>query len=121
MEPRKRSEEIITFNVVERAYYYTIEFELITGVIEPAELKVVRVPLITDGGKGVILSGRGPIWLYGMMIHQFHPTAWVATMDKRTGPVVVESHIRGIRTGDIIDHNLTDPEFWSAVFAQGRN
>lgn len=44
-------------------------------------------------GDGVVISGRGPIWLYAALVHHYHPAAWVATFDPRLGGgVVVERH-----------------------------
>lgn len=53
--------------------------------------------------KGVVLSGRGPIWLYCFLTHFYHPTKFVATYDPRLkGAVVVESHGSDYRVGDVI-------------------
>ena len=57
--------------------------------------------------KGVVLSGRGPIWLYGFLIHFYHPTKFIATYDPRLeGAVVVESHGSKYKVGDIIPISL---------------
>ena len=53
--------------------------------------------------KGIILSGRGPVWLYGFLVHFYHPTPWVAIYDPRlVGAVVVESHTPDRSVGDLI-------------------
>lgn len=54
--------------------------------------------------EGVIFSGRGPVWLYGYLVHQAHPFAWVGIYDPRLrAAVVVESHVpRAPRAGDLI-------------------
>ena len=41
--------------------------------------------------KGVILSGRCPIWLMSALAHRYHVTRWVATFDPRLGGGVVIS------------------------------
>ena len=47
-----------------------------------------------DGTKGVVLSGRGPVWLYAALAHNYHATAWVGTFEPRlAGAVVVERHV----------------------------
>jgi len=52
---------------------------------------------------GVILSGRGPVWLFGFLIHFYHPTLFVATYDPRIGgAIVVQSHSKKYKAGDII-------------------
>ena len=78
-----------------------VEFEL-EGTITPDELKNLKPPQV-PGSKGVIISGRGPIWLYGTLIHYFHPTAWVAVHDPRLGGgVVVETHTPDRNVGDVV-------------------
>lgn len=43
--------------------------------------------------QGLILSGRGPVWLFAHLTHLAHPYAWVATFDSHLGVgVVVQSH-----------------------------
>lgn len=67
-----------------------VEFEL-DGPLEPGELKNVQVPEVNAKG-GVIIGGKGPIWLYAHLVHEYHATAWVATYDPRQGAVVVTRH-----------------------------
>jgi len=50
-----------------------------------------------------VLSGRGPVWLYGFLVHFYHPTSAVAIFDPRLGgAVVVESHNQDFKVGDLI-------------------
>jgi CRISPR-associated protein Csx3 len=74
--------------------------------ITPADLKIISPPTPVQNsisGKGVILSGRGPVWLYCFLTHFYHPTKFVATYDPRLhGAVVVESHSSEYKPGDII-------------------
>jgi CRISPR-associated protein Csx3 len=101
--------QIINFKVSGQKTYVLIEFEIST--ILPKDLKSIVPPdAVTNNfaHKGVILSGRGPIWLYGFLIHFYHPTLWVATYDPRLrGAVVVESHTSDIKAGDIIPMEVT--------------
>lgn len=70
--------------------------------IEPHLLRNMKPPVI-DGRKGVVLSGQGPIWLYGFLVHRYHAHPWVAVYDRRGGTaVVVESHVAGVGAGDAI-------------------
>jgi CRISPR-associated protein Csx3 len=85
----------------EREGYTLIKIDLMNNVT-PEDLKLIT-PLTVDYRKGVVLSGRGPIWLYGYLIHNYHPAAWVAVYDPRIGAVVVQSHTRNIAVGDVID------------------
>ncbi len=56
---------------------------------------------------GVIISGRGPIWLYGYLAHNYHPCRFVAFHDPRLRvAVVVESHATDVRPGDLIHIDL---------------
>jgi CRISPR-associated protein Csx3 len=62
------------------------------GIADPQELAEVHLPAGIDWRKGVIINGRGPIWLYAFLVHQCHPAAWVAVMDPRHGAIIVEAH-----------------------------
>jgi len=77
-----------------------IEFE---GIITPDILKSLELPAGIDPKMGVIISGRAPIWLYCFLIHQLHPTVWVACHDPRLGAVVVVTHSREVQVGQILD------------------
>jgi len=78
--------------VTEQTDEYTmVSFELAEPIL-PEELKTTKPPEVNPT-KGVIISGRGPIWLYGYLIHFYHHTKWIATHDPRLGgAVVVVSH-----------------------------
>lgn len=95
----------IEFTVDLREKFGVLKFNLADS-ITPKDLR----DLIPDNaknelfsGKGIILSGKGPIWLYGYLVHYYHATQWVATYDPRLdGAVVVESHVTDVSVGDII-------------------
>jgi CRISPR-associated protein Csx3 len=75
------------------------------GVLDPKELVQVVLPGEPDWREGVLVNGRGPIWLYAHLVHLCHPAAWVATVDPRQGGVVVQCHIpNGPAVGTIIPH-----------------
>jgi len=66
-----------------------------TGLIDPGSLSAIGLPAEAVGheARGLILSGRGPIWLYLHLSHLAHPFAWVAVHDPRLGgAVVVQRH-----------------------------
>jgi CRISPR-associated Csx3 family protein len=69
------------------------------GLLSPGELAGVRLPAEAEARRhlGLILSGRGPIWLYGHLLHEAHPFAWAAVHDPRLGGAVVVA--RGGRPG----------------------
>ena len=62
------------------------------GVADYRDLAQLQLPPDIDWRKGVIINGRGPIWLYAYLVHQCHTAAWVAVMDLRHGGIVVEVH-----------------------------
>jgi len=65
------------------------------GTLDYKDLKNISLPENIDFSKGVIINGKGPIWLYVYLAHLCHPSAWIATVDPRIGAVVVESHKPG--------------------------
>lgn len=67
-----------------------LEIEIEGGVCEPSDLANIVVPNI-PGDRGVIISGRAPVWLFSFLTHHFHVCRWVATFDPRLGGAVVTS------------------------------
>lgn len=83
--------------------FIVLEFEL-ECPLEPQQLPAL-LEAVPAGPcpHGVVLSGRGPIWLYCALAHYFHPSQWVAVYDPRLGgAVVVQSHTRRWRVGEIV-------------------
>jgi CRISPR-associated protein Csx3 len=80
-------------------YYETftfIEFTLVTDIIKPSGLKEVDLPGDIEDRRnlGLIISGRGPVWLYAHLVHRAHPFAWVAVYDPRLNAgIVVMNHV----------------------------
>ncbi|MEJ5287586.1 MAG: CRISPR-associated protein, Csx3 family [Candidatus Kapaibacterium sp.] len=73
------------------------------GIISPLELNTVEIPSEIDWSKGVVIAGRAPIWLYTYLVHQCHPSAWVAIYDPRWGAIVIQTHKIGAPSvGEII-------------------
>ena len=99
----------IKFNVRESDEYSLITFE-IEGVLSPEDLAALTPPNV-DGSKGVILSGRGPIWLYCFLTHFYHPTKFIATYDPRLGgAVIVETHSLEYAIGTVLRYHQKDEE-----------
>lgn len=95
--------EKIKLSVQTTSQVAVVSFEL-KDSIEPSGLQdfVADLPAI-PGDRIVIISGRGPIWLFGVIIHHYHYCQAIATHDPRLdGAVVIESHIRGVNIGDIV-------------------
>lgn len=73
------------------------------GIISPEDLKKLKLPDGIDYRKGVIIYGKGPVWLYAYLSHELHIAKWVATFDPRIGAVVVQSHdVNSPQVGDVI-------------------
>ncbi|MEM3974484.1 MAG: CRISPR-associated ring nuclease Crn3/Csx3 [Thermofilum sp.] len=91
----------VSFKVIQREEYTVVHFDL-EGVLEPRDLQSVKPPAV-NLAKGVVLSGRGPIWLYGFLVHHYHPAKFVAVYDPRIGAVVVETHTPEREVGEVIE------------------
>jgi CRISPR-associated protein Csx3 len=62
------------------------------------------IPPKVDGSKGVILSGRGLIWVYCFLTHFYHPTKFIDTYDPRLGGrVIVETHSVNYAIGSVLN------------------
>ena len=103
----QNNSEFIRFEFKELKKGITIVSFVLGRDLEPQDLKHINPP---DPVKNrfsqnlVILSGRGPIWLYGFLIHFYHPVKAIAVFDPRLGSaIVVESHSRKTTIGDIIN------------------
>lgn len=82
-----------------------ITFEIEGGVIEVEEAFALSFPQVALS-QGIILSGRGPIWLFARLVHHYHPALWVAVHDPRIGYIVVQSHSKERKEGEVITNNL---------------
>ena len=71
-------------------------------IITPAELSGLALPVGIDPRKGVLISGRAPVWLYAYLAHECHPTLWVACFDPRLGAVVTSTHSKQMQVGKVI-------------------
>jgi len=82
-----------------------IHFEL-KRQLEPQDLKNIHPPDPVKNKfskKIVVLSGRASIWLYGYLVHFYHPVKAIAIFDPRLDAgVVVESHTKETEVGDLI-------------------
>lgn len=97
----------IEFRVKVSENWTLVEFEL-PNAIEPSQLpEILKLAPQIDARKGVIISGRGPIWLHSALAHHYHPSRWVAHFDPRIGAVVVQSHDLKLKVGDVIDLEAT--------------
>lgn len=91
----------VKFTVNEEKEFTLISFEM-SDILIPEDLATITPPEV-NGAKGVVLSGRGPIWLYCFLTHFYHPTKFIATYDPRLeGAVVVERHAIEYQVGSVI-------------------
>ena len=90
-------------------------------LMTPADLRSLRLPPGIDPTGGIVISGRAPIWLYAHLVHELHPTAWVACYDPRLGAVVVTTHCHQVRIGQIIPLQLSQgrPRLGAALLIVG--
>ncbi|HFA48248.1 MAG TPA: CRISPR-associated protein Csx3 [Bacteroidetes bacterium] len=95
----------VAFEISINENFAVVDFAL-DGIIAPDVLNGLSPPDPVQENfahLGVVLSGRGPIWLYGFLVHFYHPTKWVATHDPRVqGAVIVASHTPEIEVGTLI-------------------
>ena len=90
------------FSVQKHSYFSVLSFDLPGGIITPEQLIKLAVPTVPLD-QGIVISGRGPVWLFAFLAHHFHPARWVATHDPRLGgAVVVQSHVSDTVVGDVI-------------------
>ncbi|MEO0887134.1 MAG: CRISPR-associated ring nuclease Crn3/Csx3 [Cyanobacteria bacterium J06648_10] len=84
--------------------YQRLEIELVSRdrIITPAALSGLALPTGIDPRKGVLISGRAPVWLYAYLVHECHPTLWVACFDPRLGAVVTSTHSAEVSVGSVI-------------------
>lgn len=100
---------MLEFTVEQKNGYAVISFEIPGGVLEPDQLREIKAPKV-ELNQGIVLSGRGPIWLYNYLAHEYHTAQWVATFDPRfKGAIVTQSHIKGVEVGQRIDDSYKPP------------
>lgn len=78
-----------------------IEITNDNGIIMPADLKGLKLPPGIDFTQGIVIEGKGPIWLYGYLVHECHPAAWVGCYDPRLGIVVVSTHTHEVSISEV--------------------
>ncbi|MGB7509704.1 MAG: CRISPR-associated ring nuclease Crn3/Csx3 [Pelodictyon phaeoclathratiforme] len=76
------------------------------GLIEPQDLRGLKIPATVQWNQGIVIEGKGPIWLYGYLVHECHPSSWVGCYDPRLGIVVVSSHTHAVKVGSVLPVQL---------------
>ena len=81
------------------------------GIIAPVDMKGLKLPPGVDFTKGVVIEGKAPIWLYGYLVHECHPAAWVGCYDTRLGAVVVATHTHDVAISEVFKLDLPAAAF----------
>jgi CRISPR-associated protein Csx3 len=76
------------------------------GIVVPADLKGLKLPSGIDYSQGLVIEGRAPTWLYGYLVHECHPAAWVGCYDTRLGAVVVATHTPDVAIAQVFKLDL---------------
>lgn len=81
----------------------TVELTRKDRIIYPEELADVELPPGIDTRNGVVISGRGPMWLHDYLVYELHPTAWIGSYEPRYhSAIVVATHTRLVKIGQVI-------------------
>lgn len=88
--------------------YQHLRFQITTddGIIVPEDIKGLKIPSTLQFQQGVVIEGKGPTWLYGYLVHECHPAAWVGCYDPRLGAVVFSSHTHTVAVGQVLPVTL---------------
>lgn len=87
---------MLTWKVTKKDSYTACFFEITSkdGLLARGDLPSIGLPPGISHDRGIIFSGRGPVWLYAYLCHLSHPFAWTAVHDPRMGgAVVVQRHV----------------------------
>ena len=86
-----------------------VRIDIPGGVTSPAEFAEAvagQSHLFVAPGRGVVFSGRAPVWGFAMLCHIAHPSPWIATIDPRLrGAVIVQTHHEGVLLGSLLQHH----------------
>jgi CRISPR-associated protein Csx3 len=102
--------EIIPHQTHSGLSYQHLRIQILTenGVVTPTDLKGLKLPSGIDYSQGIVLEGKAPIWLYGYLVHECHPAAWVGCYDPRLGAVVVATHTHEVAISQQFKLDLPD-------------
>jgi CRISPR-associated protein Csx3 len=107
---KSNNDDFIEFEIKKLSNEIVIIHFILKRELEPEDLKKISPPDPIKNNfsdKTIILSGRGPIWLYGFLIHYYHPVKAISIFDPRyNAAIIIESHFKKYKVGDIIKTNL---------------
>jgi len=78
-----------------------LEFQILNSILTPDQLAELSPPQINSNV--VILSGRGPLWLYSYLVHEYHFKRIVATFEPRLNKGIVVISVSDNDIGKGID------------------
>jgi len=107
---KSNNDDFIEFEIKKVSNEVVMIHFILKRELEPEDLKKISPPDPIKNNfsdKTIILSGRGPIWLYGFLIHYYHPVKAISIFDPRyNAAIIIESHFKKYKIGDIIKTNL---------------
>jgi len=107
---KSNNDDFIEFEIKKVSNEVVMIHFILKRELEPEDLKKISPPDPIKNNfsdKTIILSGRGPIWLYGFLIHYYHPVKAISIFDPRyNAAIIIESHFKKYKIGDIIKTDL---------------
>lgn len=107
---KSNNDDFIEFEIKKLSNEVVMIHFILKRELEPEDLKKISPPDPIKNNfsdKAIILSGRGPIWLYGFLIHYYHPVKAISIFDPRyNAAIIIESHFKKYKIGDIIKTDL---------------
>jgi CRISPR-associated protein Csx3 len=107
---KSNNNDFIEFEIKKLSNEIVMIHFILKRELEPEDLKRISPPDPIKNNfsdKTIILSGRGPIWLYGFLIHYYHPVKAISIFDPRyNAAIIIESHFKKYKIGDIIKTDL---------------
>lgn len=82
--------------------FQILDIFMSSGRIGPDTIGSLQLPPNIGCAKGVVISGRAPIWLYARLVHLYRDAPWVATFSPTDGAIVVVSNSAKRRAGEVI-------------------
>jgi CRISPR-associated protein Csx3 len=106
VKEKEMGKKSLKFSVAtEREDFTVVEVEILreNGIALSEDVREVSNAPQVVPQRGVIISGRLPVWLFAALAHHYHPAAWVGIYDPRLGGgVVVQSHTPRRKLGEVV-------------------
>ncbi len=79
---------------------YCFEFSITRSYLDYSEAAGLLAPPLPPG-KGLLISGKLPMWLWTALARIYQPAPWLAIYQPQVGAVVVSSSTPGIEVGNV--------------------